>query len=111
MLSNMYPRSYFVGAEMGDLWWVTVADRSAGECMTDGILTQARLSVGSNVRGSVLGVALEADTVSAEILRNTIASRWHRRAHDPRWASQELDARRRTRKLCRVRLTARVEIK
>ena len=106
----MYLRSYFVGEEVGDLWWV--AHRSAWECiLTDGILTQARLSVGSNVRGSVLGVTLEADTVSAEILRNMIALRWHRRAHDPRWASQELDARRRTRKVCRVRLTARVEIK
>ena len=53
-----------------------VGHRSAWECiLTDGILTQARLSVGSNVRGSVLGVTLETDTMPAEILRNTIASR------------------------------------
>ena len=50
-------RSYFVGGETGDLWWVT--NQSAWECTkNDRIFTQAGLSVGSNVRGSVISVTL-----------------------------------------------------
>jgi hypothetical protein len=79
--SNMHFRSYFVGEEVEDLWWV-LRRSTLGNILTE-LLPKAGLSVGSIVRGSVLIVTIETHSVSAEILRSTIVSCWHRRTRNP----------------------------
>jgi hypothetical protein len=63
LLLNMHLCSYFVGEEVGDLWCVHTDQPGNTLRLTD-FLPQAGLSVGSNVRGSILSVTLGADAMS-----------------------------------------------